>query len=323
MIDIKSIWANQTLSDEVIIKTRITEIPQFKCYAATDHSTGNHLFILETSKNVNIPEFKNLKFKGLLIHVFDFENTKELNIYLLDSQLKDIFSLFIGNILEEIYDCITENEALIETSNTVLKWKKLFDKINFQGLTLEKQKGLLGELLLFNSFLEEDYPIDNLIESWTGPDYEDRDYLFGSKGIEVKFTSSKTPKIKITSERQLDAQNLSHLYLILYVAEGVKDNGFSLNSIIKKIRDKISKNHNSLKFFNEKLILIGYFDEDFENYTTQYAIRNNYKYLVENDFPKIVSSDLAIGIFNASYYIELSSIEPFIVNVKSVIELVN
>ncbi|KIO54419.1 PD-(D/E)XK motif protein [Flavobacterium hibernum] len=323
MIDIKLIWASQTPTDEIIIKTRLEEILPCKCFAATDHIAGNYIFIIETSKNAKIPEFKNFKFKGLLIQVFDFTDYKELNIYLLDNQLKDIFSLFIENILDEIADCVTENEALIETSNVVLKWKKLFDKINFQGLTLENQKGLIGELLLINSFLDEKFPIENLLESWTGPDYEDKDFLFGSKGIEVKFTSSKTPKIRITSERQLDSQNLSHLYLILFVAEQVKDRGFSLNSIVEQIRNRISSNHNALKFFNERLIVVGYSDEDFENYNSQYALKMCYKYSVENDFPKIISSDLASGIYNASYYIELSAIETFKLNVESFIELVN
>lgn len=323
MIDIKSIWNSQTPTDEVLIRTRIIDIPQFKCFAATNHKTGNHLFIIEFSKNVIIPDFKKFKFKGLVVQAFQFDNSKELNIYLLDNQLKDIFSLFIENILEEIADCVTENEALIETSNVVLKWKKLFDKINFQGLTLENQKGLIGELLLINSFLDENFPVENLLESWTGPDYEDKDFLFGSKGIEVKFTSSKTPKIRITSERQLDSQNLSHLYLILFVAEQVKDRGFSLNSIVEQIRNKISSNHNALKFFNERLIVVGYSDEDFENYNSQYALKMCYKYSVENDFPKIISSDLASGIYNASYYIELSAIETFKLNVESFIELVN
>ena len=323
MIDIKSIWANQSPTDEIIIKTRIEEIPQFKCYAATNHITGNHLFILETSVNAKIPEIKKFKFKGLLIQVFDFDNSKELNIYLLDNQLKDIFSLFIENILEEISKCVIENEALIETANVVLKWKKLFDKINFQGLTIEKQKGLIGELLLFNSLLDENYSIDNLLESWTGPDFEDKDFLFGSKGIEVKFTSSKTPKIKVSSERQLDAQNLSHLFLVLYVTEQVKDKGFSLNSVVDQIRNKIANNHNALKLFNEKLILVGYINEDIENYNSQYALKGSYKYSVTNDFPKLVSGDLPIGIFNTTYNIELSSIEIFRLNIESIIELIN
>ena len=120
--------------------------------------------------------------------------------------------MFIENIIDEITDCATENEALTRTSNVIQNWKKLFDKINFQGLTIERQKGLIGELLLFNSLLDEDYSIDKLLESWTGPDYDDKDFLFGSIGIEVKLTSSKVPKVKISSERQLDSQNLTKLY---------------------------------------------------------------------------------------------------------------
>lgn len=323
MVSIKSIWESHVPSAEIIIKTQLEHVKPFKCFAATNHITGNHLYIFETSKNTKFPEFKNFKFKGLFIEILEFDETKELHIYLLDNQLKDIFSLFIENIVEEISKSVTENEALIETSNVVLKWKKLFDKINFQGLTVERQKGLIGELLLFNSLFDEDYSIDKLLESWTGPDYEDKDFLFGSIGIEVKLTSSKVPKVKISSERQLDSANLTKLYLVLYVVEEVKDKGFSLNSIIEQIRVKINNNKNALKFFNERLLLVGYFDEDFENYKRQYAFRKRNFYEVTTDFPKLVSSDLPIGLFDAKYNIELSAIEQFLVSNESILELIN
>ena len=322
MIDVKTIWANQIPTGDIIIKTRIEEISQFKCYAATNHITGNHLYIMEISKNVIVPEFKKFKSKGLKIEVFDFDSTKELDIYLLDNELKDIFSLFIANILDEILDCITENEALIETVNVLLKWKKLFDKINFQGLTLEKQKGLIGELLLFDSFIDENYPIDNLLQSWTGPDYEDKDFIFGSIGMEVKFTSSKIPKINISNERQLDTQNLTELYLILYVAEEVKDKGFSLNSLIEQIRLKISKNHNALSLFNERLLLIGYLEESLENYQRQFALKATRKYNISSAFPKITSFGLPLGIYNTTYNIELSACESFLIKSKLYLELI-
>jgi hypothetical protein len=322
MISIKSIWESHVPTDEIIIKTQLEHVKPFKCFAATNHITGNHLYIFETSKNANFPEFKNFKFKGLFIEIYEFEDTKELHIYLLDNQLKDIFSLFIENIVEEISKSVTENEALVETSNVVLKWKKLFDKINFQGLAIERQKGLIGELLLFNSLLDEEYSIDALLESWTGPDFNDKDFGFGSIGIEVKLTSSKVPKVKISSERQLDSENLSKLYLILYVVEEVKDKGFSLNSIIDQIRTKINNNQNALKFFNERLLLVGYFDEDFENYNRQYAFRKRNFYEVTIDFPRLVASDLPIGLFDTKYNIELSAIEQFLVNNESILELI-
>lgn len=322
MVSIKSIWESHIPTDEIIIKTQLEYVKPFKCFAATNHITGNHLYIFETSKNAKFPEFKNFKFKGLFIEIYEFEDTKELHIYLLDNQLKDIFSLFIENIVEEISKSVTENEALVETSNVILKWKKLFDKINFQGLTIERQKGLIGELLLFNSLLDEEYSIDALLESWTGPDFNDKDYRFGSFGFEVKLTSSKVPKVKISSERQLDNENLTKLYLVLYVVEEVKDKGFSLNSIIEQIRTKINNNQNSLKFFNERLLLVGYFDEDFENYRRQYAFRKRNFYEVTSVFPRLVASHLPVGLFDTKYSLELSAIEEFIVNNQSIIELV-
>ena len=81
--------------------------------------------------------------------------------------------------------------------------------------------------------------------------FEDKDFIFGTTGIEIKFTSSKTPKLRISSERQLDTQNLDELFLVLYTAEEVKENGFSLNSMIEQTRHKLS-NAEELKFFNEK-----------------------------------------------------------------------
>jgi hypothetical protein len=322
MVNIKSIWESHVPTDEIIIKTQIEDTKPFKCFAATNHITGNNLFIFETSINAKYPEFKNFKFKGLFIEVYDFKESKEFHVYLLDNQLKDIFSLFIENIIDDISKCVTENEALVETSNVVLKWKKLFDKINFQGLTIERQKGLIGELLLFNSLLDEEYSIDKLLESWTGPEYEDKDFLFGSFGIEVKLTSSKVPKVKISSERQLDSTNLTKLYLVLYVVEEVKDKGFSLNSVIDQIRMKINYNQNALKFFNERLLLVGYFDEDFENYNRQYAFRKRNFYEVTSDFPKLIASDLPIGLFDTKYNIELSAIDQFIIINESILEII-
>jgi hypothetical protein len=322
MVSIKSIWESHFPTDEIIIKTQLKQVKPFKCFAATNHKTGNHLYIFEASKNATFPEFKKFKFKGLFIETYEFEERKELHIYLLDNQLKDIFSLFIENIVEEISKSITENEALIETSNVVLKWKKLFDKINFQGLTIERQKGLIGELLLINSMLDEEYTIDAILESWTGPDFNDKDFRFGSFGIEVKLTASKVPKIKISSERQLDNENLTKLYLVLYVVEEVKDKGFSLNSVIDDIRTKISNNQNALKFFNDRLLLVGYFEDDFENYEVQYAFRKRNFYEVSNNFPRLVTSDLPIGLFDTKYNIELSAIEQFLVNNGSILELI-
>lgn len=323
MINIKSIWENHKPTGEIIIKTRIDEIPHLNCFAATNHITGQHLYIMAVAKNVAIPELKNYRFKGVEIYTLqsETENKIELYIYLIDNDLKDIFSLFIQNILEEIEKSVTESEAIKITLNVVSKWKKLFDKINFNGLSLEQQKGLIGELLFLNTLLNNEKPIANAVNTWTGTeqDFQAKDFTLGPVGVEVKFTASKQPRIKVSNERQLDAENLSDLFLILYSTEAVKDNGVSLNSIVEQTRQKISTEEER-SLFNAKLQLNGYFDDDKEHYGRMYSLKRMFVFNVTSDFPKIVKGQLPLGIYDTSYSIEISAVENFIVEPESLFE---
>jgi hypothetical protein len=318
MANIKSIWETQTPTGDIIIKTRIEDIQHLNCYAATNHITGQHLYIMSVSKNVEIPELKNYRFKGVEIFIVETDDFCELNIYLLDNDLKVIFSLFIQNILEEIAESVTESEAIIKTLNVISKWKKLFDKLNFNGLSIEQQKGLIGELLFMNHLLDHQKSPSKILNSWTGPDFEDKDFVFGGTGIEIKLTTSKNPKIKITNEGQLDAQNLNELFLILFSAESVKESGFSLNSLISQTQQKLSVNIEELKFFNERLMLLGYFEEDIEHYNRMFSLKRIYSYSVSKEFPKIIKSQLPIGVYNTSYFIELSAVENFSVELDPI-----
>ena len=320
MIDINLIWNNQIPTGDIIIKTRIDQIQNLRCYGATNHITGNRMYIMQFSKNIDPNNFNKAKFKGVRIEIFDFDDYKELNIYLLDNELKEIFSYFIQDILDVIKDVNIEVEALNLTSNIIFKWKSLFDKVLFNGLTIERQKGLIGELLFLNMLLDLNYPIDLILTNWTGCDFDDKDFIFGALGLEIKFTSSKVPTLKITSERQLEDQNLNELYLHLYIAEEVKEKGISLNTIINQVRINLTKIQIALNSFNEKLILIGYYEEDSENYNRQYAIKSEKTFLIEEGFPKLISKDLKTGIYNTSYNIEISACEPFLFDLDVLIK---
>jgi Putative PD-(D/E)XK family member, (DUF4420) len=320
MINIKSIWENQKPTGDTIIKTRIEEIEYLNCFAATNHITGQHLYIMSISKNVSIPELRNYRFKGVEIFAIEVDNNIELNIYLLENDLKDIFALFIQNILEEIELSVTEIEAITSTLNVVSKWKKLFDKINFCGLTIEKQKGLIGELLFLNFLLNNENTSINAVNAWTGTEqeFQAKDYTLGSIGVEIKFTSSKQPRIRVSNERQLDAENFSELFLILYSTEAVKDNGISLNSIVEQTRKNI-RTTEDLNIFNDKLKLNGYFDDDKDHYEKMYSIKNTFAFTVNSDFPKIVKNHLPLGIYETSYSIEISALEKFIIKLEEVL----
>ena len=311
MVNIKSIWEAQKPAGDFVIKTKLESIAHLNCYACTNTITGQYLYIMSIAKNIIIPELKNYRFKGVDLFPFETDSFLELNIHLIDNQFKDIFSLFIQNIIEDITSTTSENEALTKTLNVIFKWKKLFDRISFSGMSLEYQKGLIGELIFFNYLIDKNLSIEKILDAWTGPELDDKDFRFGDISIEIKLTSSKHPSLKITNEGQLDTENISELYLILYAVENVKENGFSLNSLISQIRDKLYLDLEKFKFFNERLLLLGYLDDDDEYYNTMYSIRQVHNYKICNDFPRIIKSQLPIGIYNTSYSIELSAVEKF------------
>jgi hypothetical protein len=320
MINIKSIWQNQMPTGEVIIRTRIEDINHLNCYAGTNNITGQNLFILSFSESVVIPDLKNYRFQGVeIITVNEGENI-DLYVHLLDNDLSDIFALFIQNILEEIELSMTENQALIGMLNVVAKWKKLFDKLNFVGLSEDQQKGLIGELLFLNVLISNERTARDAVNSWTGAerDFQSKDFTFGSLGIELKFTTSKQPKIIISNERQLDAENLRKLFLVLYSAEAVKENGISLNSVIEHTRKSILTDEER-NVFNAKLNLYGYFDDDRNQYGKMYSIKKEYAFTITSEFPKIVKNELPIGLFDVSYSIEISAGEKFIIELQEIL----
>jgi hypothetical protein len=320
---INSIWDNHKPTGEIIIKTKIAEITALNCYLASNHITGQHLFIITVKQNLAIPELKNYRFKGVEIFILENEdkNIVELYIYLIDNELKNIFSLFIQNILEQIKNSHTEGEALKTTLNVISNWKRIFDKINFNGLSIKQQKGLIGELLFLHSLLINEKPIANILNSWTSTeeDFKAKDFTLTTVGVEVKFTASKQPRIHISNETQLDAQNLSNLFLILYSSEAVKDNGISLNSLVEQIRQTISTEEER-RLFNAKLQMNGYFDDDKEHYGSMYSLKRTFIFKVTYDFPRIVQSQLPLGIYDTCYSIEISALEKYMVESESLFE---
>lgn len=91
----------------------------------------------------------------------------------------------------------------------------------------------------------------------------------------------------------------------------MKENGFTLNSLIDQTQQKLSANIDELNFFTEILMLLGYFYEDKEHYNKMYSLKKTYSYLVSEDFPKIIKNQLPLGVYNTSYFIELSAVEGF------------
>lgn len=312
MINIKDIWENQIDTPANIVRTRIAHIQNVDCFAATNQLINRCFFILSVDKNTPIPDLRNYKFQGVEFYAITINDRVELNVYLMNNELLDIFSLFIEDLLNGMNEQKDELGCVIHILNKASKWKLLFDRLGNNGLSKEKQKGLLGELLFLQQLLEDNETFSNAVDSWISMDLElnSKDFIVNTTAVEIKFTSISHPKVVISSKTQLELTGFSNLYLVVYSAQSSLYNGVSLNSLVDAIRSKLITENDRDKF-NRKLNIIGYFDKDRDLYNQYYIIKNNYIYIVDKSFPKLTNENTSNAIYDIQYSIEISTIDQF------------
>jgi hypothetical protein len=243
---------------------------------------------------------------------------------LLNIEHSDIFSVLCEDLMMSIAEITDGNKLIQELLNRFEKWKSLFDKLTFQGLTPEEQRGLFAETYLLRKFLRlgrSEY--SKVINCWVGSNKEIRDFQHGAWAIEVKSTSGNNhQKAQISSERQLDVSKLESLFLFHLSLEKTQASGESLNQIIRSIHDLLSSDYKSLNRYKSKLLESGYFSQHYRLYEgTGYVIRKEAFYCVEGNFPRIEEKDVRNGVGDVKYSIILSQCSEFIRTEKQVFEL--
>ncbi len=322
MTQIKNFWLQHEAIDQDFIEDSISLKSGVLCKIATNKITKNKLFILRIFEKIDEKKFQKKEFQGVSIELLIYPNFKEITFILLDNELDDIFLLFIENIFESINDFELEQDVINQTIDTIAKWKKLFDKIKSTLLTEEQQKGLIGELLFILDSINHGVQKDVIIENWFGPDYYNKDFIINNKGFEIKTTTQERPTIKISSEQQLDKQNLDTLYLQQYILEISKTNGFTLIDMINKVRIELIESYSIKSKFEEKLLQVGYNEDDSFRYDKMFNLIGKNTYIVEEGFPKIIKSTLPKGVFNSVYNIEVLVLERFKINVDNNFNLI-
>jgi hypothetical protein len=311
MSQIKKFWIQHESIEKDFIENEIRLKSSVICKVATNKITDNKLFILRIFEKIEDKKFIKKEFQGVSIELLIYPEFKEITFILLDNELDDVFALFIENIYDSIYELESESIVISQVLDSIAKWKKLFDKIKSTLLSEQEQKGLIGELMFISESLEHGVSNDTIIENWFGPDYYNKDFIINNKGFEIKTTTQDRPTLKISSEQQLDKQDLNILYLIQYNLEESKSNGFTLPELINKIRGEFTESFILKSKFDEKLIQIGYFDDDSSKYDTKYKLIDKHIYNVDDNFPKITKSTLPKGIFNSIYNIETLVLNEF------------
>ena len=183
----------------------------------------------------------------------------------------------------------------------------MFNKNPDETLSKEKQLGLYGELLFITEMLEEGISPTDAVESWKGPDGEDKDFQVNGFGVEIKSSVKTNMIVKINNIRQLDTEGFSGLFLYYRAFVRTDEGQNTLPRIISELRTTFA---NTLvqTDFETKLLRAGFRDEHAHCYGYSYKALSYAIFNVDDTFPKIVVGNVMTGVIDVEYVLDLNTL---------------
>lgn len=201
-------------------------------------------------------------------------------------------------------------DALSRALQRTHRWHHLLRGGRLGGLSVEEQRGLVGELA-FLRVLVSDLGSETAIEAWTGPSGSSKDFELIGSCIEVKTRrAAAKPFIAISSEDQLADVEGSRLFLrVISVASAVLPEGQSLHDHVGMTAKLFEQNGSVFEAWEEALYSTGYDPEN--NYDDRrWLLGAAADYEVVGSFPRI-PLPLLPGIEGVRYSVSLDACEPY------------
>lgn len=295
---------SSTFLPDVFIAIKQPE--KFRCIASS----------IDSSRKIDLRPFSNLQ--DIAVELSSDESRPGKNILLiklLSKQHQDIFSIICEDLIDAISTITSENQLIKVLLNRFDKWKSIFDRVASPGLSKEEQRGLYGELFFLQKCLKSNMDFLKVIDTWNGPEKGAKDFLSDKWGVEIKTSTGNNPqKIQISSEKQLDSENLESLFLFHINLEEIAS-GITLNGLVENIIELLKDDYISYNRFRNKLLEAGYFDEHRNLYETpRYYVKKGHFYLIEKEFPRIQKAEIRDGVEEVKYSIIIEQCSTFTVS---------
>jgi hypothetical protein len=254
------------------------------------------------------------------IEVATLPPTKEdepvtLLLKLLDSDQREIFYRLCIDLIEVTRDASTEGEAVSSVIGRAWKWHYLLRGGRDGKLTVEGQKGLIGELLVLERVLLANIAPADAVQCWTGPVGAPKDFEIGKIGLESKARRGMSSQfVTINSEFQLDETSVDTLYLCISDLNPTPTNttgAFTVTDVCKRVGDTISSADPGAMIRFENLLSASGFSWA-DDYTGETFVEGTHRaYLISEGFPRIIPSSFQSGVSRVRYAVNLVDCEPF------------
>lgn len=238
-----------------------------------------------------------------------------LVLRLLDSGHRDIFRRLCDDIVDSARKAPEEPQAVGIALARTWRWHHLLRGGSDGRLSLEEQKGLIGELLVLERHLLAHLDAVDAVTAWTGPSDAPKDFEIGTLAIEAKARrGAATPYVSISSEHQLDDSPVEQLFLHvvdLAAAPPAAADTFTLESVVLRVQEAIeAADPGALVLYDSRLASAG-FDWD-DDYSQEHWLEGDSRvFRVAGDFPRLTGPMVPTGIGRVKYALDLHACEPY------------
>jgi hypothetical protein len=289
--------------------TRIAPDSRFDIYAGLDSSSFVLLAVGVHSRPPNIAT------QSSSLDYFRQQRQDESWLMVLRLRQHGLEAVF-GRLCQDLVDAangVPDEHALVSLFRERLNlWKKLFQQNGSGFLQPHEIKGLLAELLVLESMLQNgERDVHETVAGWIGPLGADQDFMYSEQALEVKAIGPGAETVTISSMEQLECVIPMHLVIAtLRQATPGEVNAIGLNGLAARIEGRIASNSEALNVFKNRLLEALYIEHEFYD-TILFEPLSLIKYRVDDTFPKLVSTIVPTGIVSASYALDINAIAEF------------
>jgi hypothetical protein len=274
---------------------------------ATDQ--GAPRLVIRTGVRPTKPALSNV----VLVERFEDNGGKwNLSFTLQDRKFDEVFLRLADDVHARSAAAPNEQAALDRVGVVFDEWRRLLKPRASGLLSMEELRGLVGELWLILNEFSTTRSIEAAIEGWLGPMGLPQDFWYDGDGFrEAKAIGPSMTRVKISSEHQLDAEDLELIVLQIANTDEQADGAINLPTMVGRALTALSDIGASADALHERLARLGIDITEAFYQDTWFVVARMTNYGVDDSFPRIVASALPAGVTRVVYQIELVAIDEF------------
>jgi hypothetical protein len=224
----------------------------------------------------------------------------------------ELFLALCTDLLESSRGHHDAPAALLVVMRRLQRWQDLLRRARRRGLTDSEVQGLFGELVVFERFLLPWLGSAAAVAAWQGPIGAPQDFCAGSTALEIKtLLGSDRREVQISSATQLESVMPRLVLGIVTLSIAAIGTGVTLLALVASLRAVLTATAPEVvEPFNDRLLELGYADLD-EYARYAFLVDAFDWYGVREGFPRLLASQLPVGISSLTYRVSLAPCESF------------